>query len=198
MSSLFGSMAGAAANAMQGAAIGRAIGGANDRADHATNQANLWYDHAKQLEAEVDSLKLKLKSAKESGVDLATKLQAAEKELVRLKDMAGGVIDEKSLSLAMNIKYGKEIKKRLIQMEKGLQHSSADRVSITFMLSTYKELFGDFSTLLNEGAISLETKEKAESVWTAFMNGDKLTDSKPIQDLIDLAPMPEKTALIRF
>jgi hypothetical protein len=198
MTSLFGAMAGAAANAMEGAAIGRAIGGANDRAAHAENQADVWYEHSQKLEALVDKLRIQLKNSEASRVDLAAKLEAAEKELVRFKGVAQDALGNTKDSLMQNVEYGKEIKKRLRQMEKALQHSSADTASVTFMLNTYKELFGDFSELLANGNISEETKDRAETVWKAFMNGEKLTDSKPIQDIIDQAPMPEKTAKVFF
>ncbi len=193
MSSLFGAMAGAAANAMEGAAIGRAIGNANDRADHAENQAELWYNHAKKLEAIVENIKLQLKNSESSRADLAAKLEASENELKDYKKLAGQAVDILNGNMTANVNYGREIKKRLRQMEKALQHSSADTASITFMLNTYKELFGDFSELLANGNITQETKDRAEEVWNAFMTGGKLTDSKPIQDLIDQAPMPEKT-----
>lgn len=193
MSSLFGAMAGAAANAMEGAAIGRAIGGANDRAAHAENQADVWYEHSQKLEALVDKLRIQLKNSEASRVDLAAKLEAAEKELVRFRGVAQDAVSQAGDNLHENVKYGREIKKRLRQMEKALQHSSADTVSVNFMLNTYKELFGDFSELLANGNITQETKDRAETVWKAFMSGEKLTASQPIQDIIDQAPMPDKT-----
>jgi septal ring factor EnvC (AmiA/AmiB activator) len=192
MSSLFGAMAGAAANAMEGAAIGRAIGGANDRAAHAENQADVWYEHSQKLEALVDNLRVQLKTSENSRLDLAKKLAAAEQELSKFKVVAKEAFDQTTEGLDANVKYGREIKKRLRQMEKALQHSSADTVSVNFMLNTYKDLFGDFSELLANGNITQETKDRAETVWKAFMSGEKLTASQPVQDIIDQAPMPEK------
>jgi hypothetical protein len=77
-------------------------------------------------------------------------------------------------------------------MEKGLRHSSCDRASDTHMLNIYKELFGDFSTLLSNGSISPEIKEKADAVWNEFRSTGKVTDSPEIQALLNEAPMPIK------
>jgi predicted RNase H-like nuclease (RuvC/YqgF family) len=196
MTSLFGSMVGAAANAIEGAAIGRAIGGANQRANQAEGQTELWYDHAKKIEVMVLDLREKLKNSERSRNELSTKLEAAEKQLARFKGVVADAQDKMMSNVCENINYGREIKKRLRQMEKGLQHSSADAASLNYVLGVYKELFGDFSVLSSNGTISPEAKDTAEKVWTSFMNGEKLTDNKAIQEIIDLAPMPMKTPAV--
>lgn len=97
-----------------------------------------------------------------------------------------------------NVRYGQQIKKRLGQIEKGLQHSSADTAALTYVLGVYKDLFGDFSMLGSESVLPAGTKEKAEAIWTSFMNGEKLTDSKTVQSLIDQAHMPEKGSRVHI
>jgi predicted nucleic acid-binding Zn-ribbon protein len=198
MSSLFGAAMGASLNAMEGAAIGRAIGGANSRADHAENQAQVWYEHAQKLDAQINQLKYDLNISRQTQAQLADKLAVATKALDKLRTDAMAVVADGDKMLLVNTRYGSEIKARLRQMEKALQHSSADRASVTYMLNVYKELFGDFSMLSANGSISQETKEKAEAVWSTYMNGSTLTDSQPIQDIIDKAPMPVKHRSVSF
>jgi hypothetical protein len=196
--SLFGSMAGAAANAMEGHAIGQAIGSANQRANHAEHQLDLWYNHAKKLEVMVDNLRDELKNSNTARSNLSAKLEAAEKELAEEIASTLRVMDNKANVLLENVVYGKKIKSRMIQLEKGLQHSSCDRASATHMLKIYQGLFGDLSTLLANGSISLETKEKAEAVWNEFRSTGKVTDSPEIQALLDEAPMPLKVHRIHI
>jgi chromosome segregation ATPase len=198
MSSLFNSMAGAATKAMEGAALGHAIGSANDRADHAENQLDIWYKHAKMLEVKVLELEAKLQSSEKERNSLAQQLSAKEKQFEKFKGIATNAMNDQTSALSQNTDYGREIKKRLNQIQKGLQHSSADVESLTFMLKVYQDLFGDFSQLLSKGSIDEGTKVAAEAVWSAFMQGDKLTNNPEIQKLIDQAPMPMKTPRVIF
>lgn len=196
MSSLFGSMAGATANAMEGAAIGRAIGNANDRAEHAEAQLDLWYKHAKMLEGKVLGLQEQLRLSEAANVKLAQQLASKEHELVDFKKVAKGAFRNASAGWAENADYAKKVKERLSQMQSGLKQSSADVASLSFMLNLYTELFGDFSQLLSKGSIDDATKAAAEAVWLTFMQGDKLTNNPEIQQLIDQAPMPMKTSRV--
>jgi hypothetical protein len=198
MSSLFGSMGGAAANAMEGYAIGQAIGGANARANHSANQAQLWYEQSEKLEALIVSLRKRLKDSEDGRDEFAEQLRVAEKNLSDEKASAGLTEFKEGIKLTANTVYGRKISWRLAQMEKALQHSSADKAAVNVILNVYKDIFGDFSTLVSNGTIPPDAMKKAEEVWTNFMACGKLTESKPIQDLIDQAPMPIKTPNVLF
>lgn len=198
MSSLFGSMIGAAVNGMEGAAIGRAIGNANDRAAHAENQAELWYDHAKMAEATANDIWYKLQAMKKSKTDVEKQLESVHDELDRFRKIARdlGIQQEAMRQLNReNFEYAIKIKLRLTQVEKALQQSSAEKASLATMLDAYINLVQKLGV---NDELPPDLQKRIESVHTDFMERGNLVDEKHLQDIIDQAPMPVKTDRICF
>lgn len=193
MSSLFGSMASAAANAMEGAAIGRAIGNANDRAAHAENQAELWYDHAKKAEATANDIWYKLQAMKKSKTDVETQLESVQAELDRVRKIARNFSlqqDEIKQWAQENFEYKTKVELRLSQVEKALHQSSAEKAALATMLEAYINLVNKLGA---NDVLPPDLQVRAANVFADFMGGDKLVDEKHIQDIIDKAPMPQMT-----
>lgn len=190
--SLGGAIARAMGDAAHGAAVGAAIGRANDDAQEESDRADGWMVYAKKLERKITVLESNLKTALVRADSLTLQLsQLNNALLVKTKEYD----EEKKQGeagieyLKINRVYGNRIKGRLVQMEKALEHSSADKQSVSFILDIYKKVVEQFNL---QGEIPSDLREKADAIYEKFMSGEKLTQDDGVQKILDAFPMPAR------
>ena len=189
-SSLTGAIGRAMGEAAHGAVLGHTIVRMKDEIDDTIGLANRWAAYAGGLEREIVLLKSDIKSMELHRREQLEEITGLKLQLVALGEKHQVAQDNREMNneiAVANQIYGKQIKNRLRQMEKALQHSSADKASMRALLQPYEDLV---KRLNLEGELPPDLRLRAETLWNNFNNGDNLTDDPEIQKIIDEAPVP--------
>lgn len=216
MSSLAGSLASAMGNAMHGAMLGEAIGRANQEADEAHNRADAasrqaaaasleakrWRLYAQSLQEQIDSVEISFQDMNKIAAKGEVQIEQQALRIKQLTEQLDQVTKKlnynnelSALEIEDNVKYGKGIKYRLRQIEKALQHSSADKLAMMTLLEPYKAIVERFNL---QGHLPADLKEKADAVRKSFMEGKSLVDDPNLAALIEQAPMPKPEGFVKF
>ena len=196
--SVMGAIGQAMGKASQGAVLGHAIGQLKDEADEAMALANRWSVYAKGLEQQVSQLKGTVQSlagtAQEKIAEVADlkleRIETNEKLAETSEKLAKSQMNKEGYAARAkaNEAYGKQFKFRLRQMEKGLRYSGASKEAVGAVLKVYQDVI---ERLNLEHELPDDLKERAETAWNQFMNGEDLTADDEVQAIIDEAPVPK-------
>lgn len=189
-------------DAVYGAGLGQALGRSRDNANDASQNAHAWRAYGLQKQAQANDLEIKVMMEEKHVEHLETDLQTLTGKTKTLGETALA-LEQRYPNIAranwsldkardLNVQYGKKARYRLEQMQKALQHSSADVVSIKAFHEPYK-LLVEKMELAN--ALPADMEKKAEEIWDKFMSGDKLTDSREIMEIIEKSNFSDKTPL---
>lgn len=182
-------------DAAHDAILGHAIGEADATAHLAIHRANQWRQRSEELQADLNVALAQLHETRADRDAMEVRLATTEAELVRVKRSGEVVIQNYSEGLNDHLEYGRAIQKRLRQVEKALQHSSADKTALKALLDPYKELVARFKL---DGELPADMRQRADTLWNAFMSGGQLTEDAKIQEIVDQAPLPAPGLNILF
>lgn len=182
---LGGSIGGAVLQAAHGAMLGKAIGNLNGEAEIAYQNVMRWAEHARSLEEKLANLKSRLQIEAENNAALSKEVEAARLTLEKATDYrriyykAQESAHDQAASILKEIPI---VRTRIRQLEKALQHSSADQASLHAVIKPYTELVDAYNLT---GQLPQDLKEKASKVWDAFYSGGQLTADPKIQEMLD-------------
>lgn len=183
--SLGGSIGSAMLQAAHGAMLGKAIGNLNEEAEASYQNVLKWAEHAKSVENKIAVLKTRLSDEIAENAKISQLIDAERNKIDGLKSL------NKTLGEAVYAFYAEVgeiheeipiVRTRIRQLEKALQHSSADQASLHAVLKPYTELVEAYNLT---GQLPQDLKEKAEKVWDAFYSGGQLTADPKIQEILD-------------
>ena len=169
-----------------------AIGQLRDDDSNAVALANGWHDYAKRLELQVSQLQATVQSVAETAQEEIAKVADLKIERIATNEkLANAQMNKDAYAdrAKANEAYGKQFRFRLQQMEKALQHSSTNLAAIWPVLKAYREVV-ERMNLTNE--LPDDLREKAQTIWEKFSNGEEPTVDHEIQAIIDVAPVPKR------
>lgn len=179
-SSLGGSIAGAMAQAAQAAAVNESFNSARSSIAENNEKAHGWAAYCAQLEEQA----VKLSNAISREIAIRSELNAQLNQLKIDAHRSSKLIDTSSAIDALNEDKERvaRLKKRLRQLEKALQHSSADHESLKVVFDSHKQIVEkmQLGELLPENLVEI-----ADKAWSEFMGGEKLVINSAIEKSID-------------
>lgn len=179
-SSLGGSIAGAMAQAAQAAAVNESFHSARSSIAENNEKAHGWAAYCAQLEEKSAEVSALIAHEGKVRVALSLQLEAINSEISSISEL----ISKKSMIEVRDTSKVRidNLNKRLRQLEKALQHSSADHESLKFVFDSHKVIVEkmDLGEKLPDDLMKI-----AENAWFEFMGGGRLSINPKIERSID-------------